>query len=59
MTQPPPTPAQDPDEGAGRGGGAALEAPRRADARQLPQKQPEIEATDVHEKALQDVGMSA
>ena len=37
---------------------APLEAPWRADARQLPHEQPEIGATDVHEQALQDVGMA-
>ena len=38
---------------------AALEAPRRTDARQLPHEQPQIEAADVHEQPFQDVEMPA
>ena len=46
-------------QGFERGRRAALEAPRCANARQLPHEQPEIEPAGVHEHALQDVGMSA
>ena len=37
--------------------GAALEAPWRADARQSPHKQAEIQATSVDQEALADVGV--
>ena len=53
-----PNRAQEADQGAAGSRRAALEAPRGADARQLPHEQPEIGATDVHEQALQDVGMA-
>ena len=43
------------DEGAG----AALEAARRPDAEQLPHEQPEIQAADLQEQALEDVAVSA
>ncbi len=51
--------AEEADQGATGSRRVALEAPRGADARQLPHEQPEIGATDVHEQALQDVGMAA
>ena len=51
--------AEQGEQGTERGHRAALEATRRADARQLPHEQPEIEAADLHEHALQDVGMPA
>ena len=51
-------PAQEVDQGTQKGR-AALEAPRRTDARQLPHEQPEVEATDVHEQAFEDIGMAA
>ena len=47
------------DQGTEHGHRAAVEAPRRADARQLPHEQPEIEAADMHEHTLQDVGLPA
>ena len=37
---------------------SALEAPRRAHARQLAQGQPEVEAADVNEQTLENVGVS-
>ena len=37
---------------------ATLQAPRRADPRQRPHEQAEIESTRVHEQAFQDVGVS-
>ena len=52
-------PAQEVDQGTKKGRRAALEAPRRTDARQLPHEQPEVEATDVHEQAFEDIGMAA
>ena len=54
-----PTWAQEADERVQKGRCAALEAPRRTDARQLPHEQPQIEAADVHEQPFQDVGMPA
>ena len=36
----------------------AVQAPGRADADQLAQEQPEVEARDVHQQALQDVRVS-
>ncbi len=45
------------DQGLEDGDRAALEAPRRANARQLPHEEPKIEPADVHEHALEDVGM--
>ncbi len=36
-------------QGRQHGDRAALEAPRRTDARQLPHEQPEIEPRDVHQ----------
>ncbi len=53
-----PTRAEEVDQGTKKGRRAALEAPRRPDARQLPHEQPEVEATDVHEQAFED-GSSA
>ena len=47
-------PAQEADHGTTKGRRAALEAPRRTHARQLPHEQPEVEATDVHEQAFED-----
>ena len=41
------------------GAGAALEAARRPDAEQLPHEQPEIQAADLQEQALEDVAVSA
>ena len=55
----PPTSAQEADQRVQKGGRAALEAPRRTDARQLPHEQPQIEAADVYEQPFQDVGMPA
>ena len=52
-------PAQEVDQGTKKGRRAALEAPRRTDARQLPHEQPEVGATDVHEQAFEDIGMAA
>ena len=43
-------------EGVEEGAGAALEAARRADARQVPHEQAEIQAAGVDEEALADVG---
>ena len=54
-----PEAAAEVDHCAAWGHGAALETPRRPDARQLPHQQPEIEAADVHEQPLQDVVVSA
>ena len=52
-------PAQEVDQGTKKGRRAALEAPRRPNARQLPHEQPEVEATDVDEQAFEDIGMAA
>ena len=46
------------DQGTEHGHRAALEA-RRADARQLPHEQPEIEAADMHEHTLLPAQMRA
>lgn len=53
-----PAAAQDVFQGVKKGSSAALEAPRRADARQAANEQAEIEAADVHQEALPDVGVS-
>ena len=52
-----PEAAQDESRRVEKGAGAALEAPRRADARQAAKDQAEIEAADVHQEALPDVGV--
>ena len=52
-------PAQEVDQGTKKGRRAALEAPRRTNARQLPHEHPEVEATDVHEQAFEDIVMAA
>ena len=54
-----PVRAQEADQRADNSRRAALEAPRRTDARQLPHEQPQVEAPDVDEEPLQDVGMTA
>ena len=54
-----PAPAQETDQRAEDSRRTALQAPRRANARQLPHEQPEVEATDVHEQAFEDIGMAA
>ena len=36
---------------------AALEAPRRTDARQLPHQEPDVKAAHLHEQTFQDVRM--
>ena len=46
------------DQGGERRRRVALEAPRRAHARQLAQEQPEVEAADVNEQPLENVGVS-
>ena len=45
----PPVPAQEADQRLHQRRRAALEAPRRADARQVPHEQPEIDAADLQE----------
>ena len=55
----PPTSAQEADQRVQKRRRAALEAPRRTDARQLPHEQTQIEAADVHEQPFQDVEMPA
>ena len=51
--------AQCEPQGVNEGAGAALEAARRPDAEQLPHEQPEIQAADLQEQALEDVAVSA
>ena len=55
----PPAAAQEADQRLHQRRRAALEAPRRADARQVPHEQPEIDAADLDEQPFQDVGMPA
>ena len=57
--QTPPAAAQEADQRLHQRRRAALEAPRRADARQVPHEQPEIDAADLDEQPFQDVGMPA
>ena len=52
-----PVAAQDEFRGVEEGAGAALEAARRPDARQASNEQAEIEAADVHQEALPDIGV--
>ena len=52
----PPAAAQEADQRLHQRRRAALEAPRRADARQVPHEQPEIDAADLDEQPFQDVG---
>ena len=54
-----PEAAQCEQQGVAEGIGAALEAARRPDAEQLPHEQPEIQAADLQEQALEDVAVSA
>ena len=54
-----PEAAQCEPQGVDEGAGAALEAARRPDAEQLPHEQPEIQAADLQEQALEDVAVSA
>ena len=51
--------AQCEPQGVDKGAGAALEAARRPDAQHLPHEQPEIQAADLQEHALEDVAVSA
>ena len=55
----PPAAAQEADQRLHQRRRAALEAPRRADARQVPHEQPEIDAADLDEQPFQNVGMPA
>ena len=55
----PPAAAQKADQRLHQRRRAALEAPRRAHARQVPHEQPEIDAADLDEHPFQDVGMPA
>ena len=55
----PPAAAQEADQRLHQRRRAALEAPRRAHARQVPHEQPEIDAADLDEQPFQDVGMAA
>ena len=55
----PPAAAQEADQRAQKRRRAPLEAPRRAHARQVPHKQPEIDAADLDEQPFQDIGMPA
>ena len=55
----PPAAAQEADQRLHQRRRAALEAPRRADARQVRHEQPEIDAADLDEQPLQNVGMPA
>ena len=54
-----PEAAQCEPQGVDEGANAALEAARRPDAEQLPHEQPEIQAADLQEQALEDVAVSA
>ena len=54
-----PVHAQEAGQRADNSRRAALEAPRRTDARQLPHEPLQVEAADVDEEPLQDVGMTA
>ena len=47
--QTPPESVHEADQGVEGSCRTALEAPRRADARQLPHEEPEVETADVHE----------
>ena len=55
MAQQPPESAHQADQGVEDGCRAALEAPRRADACQLPHQEPEVEAADVYKQTLEDI----
>ena len=52
----PPAAAQEADQRLHQRRRAALEAPRRADARQVPHEQPEIDAADLDEQPPDDGG---
>ena len=51
--------AQSPQQGARGPTAPPLEAPRGADADQVPQQQPEVAAGDLHDHSLQNVRMPA
>ena len=55
----PPARAEEADQDGDTRRRAALEAPRCADARQLPHEQPEIEPAHLHEQTFEDIGMAA
>ena len=55
----PPAAAQEADQRLHQRRRAAFEAPRRADARQVPHEQLEIDAADLDEQPFQNVGMPA
>ena len=54
---PPPGRTEEADQDGDKRHSAPLEAPWRADARQLPHEQAEVGATDLEEQPLQAVGM--